>query len=130
MKKVLRAIVVLLLVGGWGLAALALHVIVAPGSPGRVILLPKHQLGFRDTYVDTRNWTLGDVSNHPDVVQRLIGAGKIDALTQVAPAERDLVSALNDAIAKGPQPASEPSTQPSAVVPVGQASHASAGARH
>ena len=130
MKKIMRVLVVVLLLAGWSLAALALHVVVAPGTPGRVILLPKNQLGLRDTYVDTRNWTLGDISNHPAVVQRLISSGKTDALTQVAPAGQNLLDLLNDAVAKGPQPKSDPATQPSAAVPAGRTSHAQAGTRH
>jgi len=61
MKKFFRLLVALLLIGGWSLAALSLHAIVAPGSPARVILVPKNHLGIADTYVDTRHWTVGDV---------------------------------------------------------------------
>ena len=111
MKKIFRLLVVVMLLGGWTLAALALHVVVAPGKPGRVILVPKNQLGIKDTYVDTRNWTIGDVANHPLVTERLVQAGKADALTQVAKPGDDLVSVLNDAIANATQP---PATQPSA----------------
>jgi hypothetical protein len=109
MKKIFRLLVVVLLLGGWTLAAFALHVVVAPGKPGRVIFVPKNQLGIKDTYVDTRNWTIGDVANHPAVTQRLLETGKADALTQVAKPGDDLVSVLNDAITNG-----APTTQPAA----------------
>src|SRR5438045_2078825 len=112
MKKIFRLLVVVLLLGGWTLAALAVHVVVAPGKPGRVILVPKNQLGFKDTYVDTRDWTIGDVVNHPQVTERLVQSGKADALTQVAKPGDDLVSVLNEAIANALQDA--PATQPTA----------------
>ena len=67
MKSMLRLLVALLLVGGWSLAALALHVIIAPGAGGgslpvRIIVLPKDHLGVAETYVDTQHWTIDDVS--------------------------------------------------------------------
>ena len=37
MKKILRMLFVVLLLGGWSLAALALHIVIAQGSPARVI---------------------------------------------------------------------------------------------
>jgi hypothetical protein len=114
MKKILRLLVVVLLLGGWSLAALALHVIVAPGSPGRVIFVPKNQLGIKETYVDTRHWTLGDVAQHPQIAQRLIQTGKTDALAHVANPGEDLVATLNDAIEKGTTV--PPTTKPANVV--------------
>jgi hypothetical protein len=98
MKKILRVLLVVLLLGGWSLAALALHVVVAPGSPARVIVVPKNQLGIRQTYVDTRKWTIGDVSSHPEVTRRLIDAGKADALSQVTKPGDDVVAVLDEAI--------------------------------
>src|SRR5438067_2440711 len=113
MKKLLRMLLVVMLLAGWSLAALSLHVIVAPGSPGRVIVVPKNQLGISETYVDTRHWTLGDVAQHTAVTQRLIQTGKTDALSQVANPGDDLVALLNDAIEKG---AAVPATNPTSVV--------------
>jgi len=108
MKKIFRLLVLVLLLAGWTVAALAVHVVVAPGKPGRVIVVPKNQLGVHDTYVDTRNWTVGDVTSHPQVAQRLMQAGKTDALAQVAPQGEDLNAVLNDAIAKASQPGPAP----------------------
>src|SRR5947207_9775245 len=98
MKKILRVLTVVLLVGGWSLAALALHVVVAPGSPARVIVVPKNQLGIRQTYVDTRNWTLGDVSNHPELTRRLLETGKVGALAQAVKPGDDVNAVLHEAI--------------------------------
>jgi hypothetical protein len=108
MKKIFRLLVTLLLIGGWTLAALAVHIVVAQGNPGRVIIVPKNQLGYRETYVDTRAWTIGDVTNHPQVTERLIQTGKTDALAQLAPKGEDLNAVLNDAIAKASAAAAEP----------------------
>jgi len=104
MKKIFRLLVAVLLIGGWTLAALAVHVVVAPGNPGRVIVVPKSQLGIRDTYVDTRAWTIGDVTSHPQVTERLIQTGKSEALAQLAPKDQDLNAVLTDAIAKASAP--------------------------
>ena len=114
MKNIFRLLVVVLLLGGWSLAALSLHVIVAPGSPGRVIFVPKNQLGIKETYVDTRHWTVGDVAQHPQVVQRLLATGKTDALAHLANPGEDLVAILNDAVEKPATP--EPTTKPTSAV--------------
>ena len=131
MKSMLRLLVALLLVGGWSLAALALHVIIAPGAGGgslpvRIIVLPKDHLGVAETYVDTQHWTIDDVSNHPVVAKRLLAAGKADALQHVVkpdPAGADLQSALADAIARGPQ---TPTSAPAVIETRGDATQAAA----
>src|SRR4051794_23981182 len=99
MKNTFRLIVTLLLLAGWGLAASSMHVIRTSGSP---VIIPKDRLGVRDTYVDVRNWTLDDVSNHPGVAKRLIATGKADVLASAvkANAGEDVVSQLNAAISK------------------------------
>ena len=95
MKAFFRLLVFLLLVGGWGLSAAALHIVQAPG---RVIIVPKDHLSFSEIYVDTRNWTMDDVANHPTVVKRLLERGKADALQHVAPdtSGEKLVRSLQD----------------------------------
>jgi hypothetical protein len=103
MKATFRFIVLILLLAGWSLAALSLHVVRGEGS--RVIVLPKQSLDWRDIYVDTRGWTLDDVANHPAVVNRLIQNGKADVLQRLVPnATGDALAAqLKDAIDRGPQ---------------------------
>ena len=111
MKKLFRLIVLVLLLGGWTVAALSLHVI---RGQGRVVVVPKKSLDFHDIYVDTTKWTLDDVAKHPAVVNRLIQNGKADLLQHVAPqATGDaLTSELQDAVKRGPQVKPAPATQP------------------
>jgi hypothetical protein len=111
MKKAFRLIVLVLLLGGWSVAALSLHVI---RGQGRVVVIPKKSLDYHDIYVDTTKWTLNDVATHPNVVNRLIQNGKADLLQHVAPqATGDALTAqLEDTIKRGPQEKSAPATQP------------------
>ena len=86
MKKMFRLIVSVLLVAGWSLAALSLHVV---RGDHKIVIIPKQSIdwvhGWRETYVDTRNWTLDDVAEHPALVNRLIQTGKVDVLQHVDP---------------------------------------------
>ena len=78
-----RLLFVGLLLGGWSLAALALHVVLVPAAPesataGRefkVLVLPKNRLGLADTFADTRGWTPEDAAAHEALVSRLVEAG-------------------------------------------------------
>ncbi|HTW93536.1 MAG TPA: hypothetical protein VMD30_02005 [Tepidisphaeraceae bacterium] len=74
-KTAIRLVFLVLLLAGWSLAALSLHVI---RTPGRFVVIPKERLGITDTYVDARKWTLGDLANHPDLVKRLLETNKAD----------------------------------------------------
>lgn len=97
MKSIFRLFVCLLLVVGWGLAALSLHVVRTPDDIPT--LVPKEKLDYRDTYVDTTKWTIDDVGKHPAVVTRLIRAGKADAIKHVVPDKNaDVSSQLGDAL--------------------------------
>jgi hypothetical protein len=124
MKSAFRFLVLILLVGGWSLAALGLHVIVAPpngGSlPARVVVLPKDRLGLDDTYVDTRAWTLNDAASHPTVVKRLLAVGKADVLGHVVqkdPKGMSVEAILADAVERGPQDQAAPTSAPSTTAP-------------
>ena len=101
MKKVIRLFVTLLLVGGWGLAASALHVVYTGSS---VIIIPKDRLGVRDTYVNVNGWTADDVSNHPLVAKRLIATGKEDAIAGAFKfkSHDDLDRQIEDAASRAP----------------------------
>src|SRR4051812_10985615 len=105
MKTTFRLIVAVLLLGGWGLAASAMHVVRTAGSP---IIIPKDRLSLHDTYVDVRNWTLDDVSNHPGVAKRLIATGKVDALASATKSGEDPTAQLNAAISKAPASSATP----------------------
>jgi hypothetical protein len=100
MKTLFRLIVLVLLVAGWGLAALSLHVVRAQGD--RIVLIPKQRLGINDTYVDARQWTIQHVANHADLVERIIQSGKAENFAYVVDdpkgdVERQLQDALRDA---------------------------------
>ena len=109
MKKLFRPIVLVLLLGGWTLAAMSLYVI---RDDKRIVVIPKQRLDYHDTYVDTTKWTLDDVAKHPAVVMRLIETGKTDLLQHVDPKTSGdaLASALQNTIQ------TSPTTQPEAQV--------------
>jgi hypothetical protein len=102
MRSLIRMVTLFLLLCGWGLAAASLHVVV---SPNRLpIFIPKDRMGFHDTYVDTRNWTLNDIRAHRDVVLRIAQVGKAEILSHAFdPSKGTLQSQLGDAI-EHPQP--------------------------
>jgi len=109
MKSIVRTLTVLLLIGGWGLSALALHVIRTNGSPRQFIVVPKNRLGLADTYVDTRAWTIDDAARHPAVVKRLIDTDKYQVLAHTT-GEDDpyrVLEHLTDAIQRGPATTNE-----------------------
>ena len=86
LKLAFRLIMLAVLVAGWGLAALALHVVVVPAESGDgtdVIVIPKNRLGVADTYVDTRAWTAEDARRHEALTARLVEAGKSDRLSHL-----------------------------------------------
>src|SRR5471030_58834 len=103
MKTIFRLIFCLLLLAGWGLAALSLHV-VRTNEQIPVTLVPKDRLGVTDTYVDTRNWTTDDVEQHPELVSRLINTGNADVLRHVISDPKGDVSAqLSDVLQRAPK---------------------------
>jgi len=100
MKTLFRLLVSVLLLTGWSLAALSLHVVLAPGNPGRIALIPKKNLSITDTWNDVRKWTAGDVVNHPAVVARILENHKVSLLTHVV-GEKDTVEKLEQAVIDG-----------------------------
>ncbi len=100
MKTLFRLIVLVLLLGGWGLAGLSLHVVRTPRT---LTIVPKNRLGIVDTLVDTRSWTLDDVADHPEVVARLLDLNKIDLINHLAGdrSEKEFERALRDAVERG-----------------------------
>ena len=107
-KTLLRLFVVLLLVGGWGLAASALHVI---WTGEKVNVMSKDRLGVRDTYVDTSKWTVDDVAARPALAKRLIATGRADALSKAMGGLNgtELVTQIEAAIERGPTTKPAPS---------------------
>ena len=89
LKLLVRAVLAVLFLFGWGLALLAVHVVLAPaaadstgGPDWRVIVVPKERLAITDTYADVRGWTAEDLAAHEGLVARLEESGKADALPQ------------------------------------------------
>jgi hypothetical protein len=96
MKTLFRTVFCALLLAGWGLAGLSLHVIRTPTAIG---LIPKSRLGVVDTYVDTRHWKMADVADHPLVVKRVLESGQSDLLQHVTGEQgKDLEGRLADAL--------------------------------
>ncbi len=97
-KLLFRSVFGLLLLTGWCLAGLALHVVRTPSAIG---LIPKSRLGLTDTYVDTRHWTMADVADHPLVVKRILDSGQSDLLEHVTGEKgHDLEGRLADALSR------------------------------
>ena len=110
MKTIFRLLVFVLLVAGWGLAALSVHVVRTPEQVP-VTLVTKERLGIRDTYVDTTKWTLDDVSKHPGVVEQLVRSGKVESIKHVAPKDSgDLISQITDALQRAPREVGDSTT--------------------
>jgi hypothetical protein len=99
-KSLFRLVQLSLLLSGWGLAALSLHVVRTPDKIG---LIPKERLGVTDTYVDARTWTLSDLSSHTALIQRVLEANKADLFRYLAdPAKGDVAGQLSSAIQQAP----------------------------
>ena len=110
MKTIIRMIFCALLLTGWGLAGLSLHV-VRTNDQIPITLVPKDQLGITDTYVDTRNWTMDDVAQHPALVEKLVHSGKADVLKHVvSDPKQDVATQLSEALQKAPK-SSGPTTE-------------------
>jgi hypothetical protein len=99
LKFIVRGLIAILAIGGWVVAALAVHVVVVeppvqeiqppaeetesveataePADPAwKVIVVPKNRLGLSQTYVDTRDWTPEQAAEHADLLARMAEAGK------------------------------------------------------
>jgi hypothetical protein len=102
MKAMFRLLVLVLLLAGWGLAALSLHVVRTPGEVP-VTVVTKDRLGLDDIYVDTTKWTIEDVARHRVLVERLIQTGRADVLRHVVDGDEDVARQLTDALARAPR---------------------------
>ncbi|MGD0540333.1 MAG: hypothetical protein ABSB33_02335 [Tepidisphaeraceae bacterium] len=112
MKSIVRFLSVLMIFGGWGLAALALHVVRTPdpsnAQQSKLVVIPKNELGLSDTYVDARGWTMSDVSDHRMLMLRVLYAEKADEFKFLADpkSKDDIATQLTDALS-GPKAATE-----------------------
>ena len=124
MKPLFRLFVTVLLLAGWGLAAASLHLVRVPGT---FTLVTKDEIGIKDTYVDTTQWTLAQAAEHPGVVRRLLATGKTDLLAHVDNGETGdpLRLKLMDAL-DGQLPATAPAAPLASVGPGASADSAKA----
>jgi len=100
-KNAFRVVVLVLFLGGWLLAASALHLV---WTGNKAIIIPKNRIGVRETYVNTVTWSADDVANHPALSKRLVDTGHSEVLAAAfkeVPA-RELPAKINEAIARGP----------------------------
>jgi hypothetical protein len=103
-KSIFRFVCVLLTIGGWGLAALCLHVVRTPDpdnpQQSKLVMIPKNRLGVSDTYVDAREWKMADVSEHGTLIRRVLDADKADEFKYLADpkSKEDIKSQLTDAL--------------------------------
>ncbi len=111
MKRVFKAIVILTMLAGWPLALSAIHVVRTPGQLpmvgsaipdlGTVHVFTKQSLGFKQTFADSRAWTLEDVAKRPVLVARMI---ELNMTSDIAPAGSpdDIAAALKGDIKTKP----------------------------
>jgi hypothetical protein len=97
-KSVFRLICVALMFGGWIVAALCVHVIRTPdpanAAQSKLVVLPKDRIGYIDTYIDARGWTMADVPNHGRLLLRMLDSGMADQLTYLGdPKSKESVEA-------------------------------------
>jgi len=101
MKTLFRLISLSLILGGWSLAALAVHVV---RTPGRIEIITKQSLDYRDTWADTRTWTMADVPKHTALVSRVLATGNADLLEHLSDAHQrgDIKEQLAAALQQSP----------------------------
>jgi hypothetical protein len=81
-KTIVRLLCLVLMITGWAVAALCLHIVRTPdpnnAGASKLVVIPKARLGINDTYVDARAWTASDVGPHADLIRRILEAGKAE----------------------------------------------------
>jgi hypothetical protein len=96
MKSLFRSILFVLFVGGWALASAAVYVV---RTPSKFVIITKDHFGYRDTYVDTRLWTMPDDRAHATLVARLVELNRTDVLAHTVNAGGASVAAQLSVIA-------------------------------
>jgi hypothetical protein len=108
MRSVVCLLVLAFFCSGWALAAASLHVVYTPAT---FTLVTKEGLGLTDTWVDTRAWSLQDVSAHPVLLRRLVQVNRLDLLGHLAdpaseqPLRVQLIEAMQQPYVDTPPPA-------------------------
>jgi hypothetical protein len=103
-KSLIRFLSVLMILGGWGLAALALHIVRTPDptnpQESKLVVIPKNELDWKETYVDARNWTMADVSDHRMLMLRVLYTDKANEFKFLADpkSKDDIATQLTDVL--------------------------------
>jgi hypothetical protein len=104
-KTIFRLFVLTLMLSGWAIAAMCLHVVRTPNpndpTSSKLVVIPKARLGISQTYVDARSWTMADVPSHAALITRMLDAGKAEQLQFLADpkSKQDIATQLTDALA-------------------------------
>jgi hypothetical protein len=111
-KSIVRFLSVLLIFGGWGLAALALHVVRTPDpsnpQQSKLVVIPKNELDWKETYVDARDWTMADVSDHRMLMLRVLYTDKANEFKFLAdPKSKDDIATQLTDVLSNPKAATE-----------------------
>ena len=124
MKRLFKLIVVTTMLAGWPLALSAIHVVRTPGQLpavgsmlpdwGTVHVFTKESFSLRQTFADTRQWTLEDVAKRPMLVNRMIALGLNNEIAPAGSAD-DIAAALRGEIRTPPAPT--PTTPANAAPP-------------
>ena len=81
-KSAIRMLCLGIMLSGWTIAGLCLHVVRVPNphdaTQSQWLVLPKLRLGIYDTYVDARQWKLADAAQHPEFISRILESGDCD----------------------------------------------------
>ncbi len=111
MKSLMRFVVFALMISGWAVAALCLHVVRTPNpsdpQQSNLVVIPKERLGIRETYVDARMWKMSDVLDHRQLVLSMVYAGQAKQLQFLADPDNktDIATQLTDELSGDPVPA-------------------------
>jgi hypothetical protein len=81
-KTLIRMLCLGIMLSGWLMAGLCLHVVRVPNPRDAMqsqwLILPKFRLGIYDTYVDARQWKMADAAEHPELISRVLESGDCD----------------------------------------------------
>jgi hypothetical protein len=108
----IRFLSVVLILGGWGIAALALHVVRTPDpsnpQESNLVVIPKNELDWKETYVDARGWTMADVSEHRMLMLRVLYTDKANEFKFLAdPKSKDSIAEQLTAVLSNSNPTTE-----------------------
>jgi hypothetical protein len=111
-KSIVRFLCVMMILGGWSLAALALHVVRMPDpsnpQQSKLLVIPKNTLDLSDTYVDARNWTMSDVRDHEMLILRVLQTKKTAEFNFLAdPKSKDDIATQLTEVLSDPKAATE-----------------------